>query len=386
MSISNSVRVVTPNDLSPAINIITWFLLIVSVLAVFARVGIMFLITKKLRLDDGLIFASLILASFQAACVTISTGNGYGQPVDSLSQAQETALMKSRYAAEMLFIGSIGLAKLCSWTFVILLIQRTRFIEWTMAGFVVAWAVAAEFAVGFQCGVPRSWNTVPDHPSCFNTRAWWNYFGITNILTELALIIVPISIVLPVQMRKKKKAIVSLCFMVRIFVILAIIQELYYRNTLPKNDDGTLPTWKITICVQTVQCFAILAACAPQIKPFLECLQSTGLKIYHVSGPQTAHGEYSLSHVGSVKNDHKLYCSTQCANETVITAAHGGRAWDAQSQSSQSRMIYETKTWVVEEQYISTSPSDMIHLFEDGPIEESVDIGPRGSERHFTPC
>lgn len=92
-------------------------------------------------------------------------------------------------------------------------------------------------------------------------------------------------------------------------------------------------------------------ACAPHLKPFMDGLQSTGLRLYYLPGETSERGEYAR--VSKAKAAaHELSGHVGVANSTAVSAGREQQDWDdTMSHSSQDHIIRETRTWVVEEQY-----------------------------------
>ncbi|RAL03502.1 uncharacterized protein BO80DRAFT_349999 [Aspergillus ibericus CBS 121593] len=341
--------VVTDTNRSPVIGILAWLFLVISILAGAARLVIKYAIARAFTMDDYLISVAMALSVLQTACVSIAARHGLGQEQSASSHGQLEAALKSVYAAEMLYVACLTFAKLSALMFMTFLMQRTRTVEWGLVVLISAWAVVAEFAVAFQCDLPRPWSWVDN--KCFDREAWWQFFGAMNVLTELALIVVPSLLVLQIQMAVARKTVVIGCFLTRLLVVGAIVTELVYRDRSKNAQDPMLAVWVVTICAQLVQCLAIVAACIPHLKPFMDGLQSTGLRLYYLPGERSRRTDYAY---GSKEQSvgHELSGLAGVVNRTTVLAGQRQRDWDdALSQTSQSRIIRETKTWVVEEQY-----------------------------------
>ncbi|RAL08468.1 uncharacterized protein BO97DRAFT_408306 [Aspergillus homomorphus CBS 101889] len=362
--------VVTDTNRSPIIGILAWLFMVIAVLSGGVRLLIKYVIVRRLTTDDYLISMSLIFGVLQTACVALAARNGYGQEQKASSQNQLAVALKAIYAAELLYIPCITFAKLSSLTFMTFLMQRTRKVEWGLIVLIAIWAVTAEFAVAFQCGLTKPWNWLTQ--ACFDRDAWWHYFGITNILTECALMILPILVVFKIQMRRTKKAVVIGCFSTRALVVTAIVLELVYRGKIDATqNEPLLVIWKVAICVQLVQCLAIVVASVPHLKPFMDGLQSTGLRLYHLPGQNSTHEQYE-SGPGRKKGNiaHELKELQGSAYDPTVITGHRQREWDDSiSQTSQSRIIRQTMTWTVEEHYDPNSTTESISI--DGKSNSS---------------
>ena len=96
---------------------------------------------------------------------------------------------------------------------------------------IILWAVTAELVAAFQCHLPNPWQFVGN--SCIDTvsselvehssmgsdgtqKSFWNYFGILNILTDAAVVLLPAIIVWRLQMNQKRKTVIISCFAARV--------------------------------------------------------------------------------------------------------------------------------------------------------------------------
>jgi hypothetical protein len=136
-------------------------------------------------------------------------------------------------------------------------------------------------------------------------------------------------------------------------VIIAIICQLAYASQLPSSSDSTFDSWAVTVSTQVAQTLSIVTACSPQFKPFLDNLRSSGMGLGMTSSNYgSKHRTYAVS---TFKNSrrmqgtqgsetHELVSMPHQGTETIVTST---REDDNESQSSQSRIIMETRTWTV---------------------------------------
>lgn len=134
-------------------------------------------------------------------------------------------------------------------------------------------------------------------------------------------------------------------------VVAAIICQLVFINRSTPSRDPTFDTAPATIATEFVQALSIVTSCAPQLKPFLDSLQSTGM---HLNGMTRSYnksstsGSYGRAGRSGGNNSQRLETlPPRDGNHTIVSTAK--RDWDADSQSSQTRIIRETRTWVVTE-------------------------------------
>lgn len=79
---------------TPAINVLTFFMLVTSILSVFTRLGTKYFMVRKWGLDDFFSIGAMVTCVGQSIAVSMATKSGLGQHLVSLSRAQELSMMK----------------------------------------------------------------------------------------------------------------------------------------------------------------------------------------------------------------------------------------------------------------------------------------------------
>ncbi|KAL1965585.1 hypothetical protein VTN77DRAFT_5669 [Rasamsonia byssochlamydoides] len=344
-----------------AANVVNWFLLVTAILAVLVRLGTKYFFVRRLTQDDYILCLALSIST------SLGVSRQFHDPLDSLSASQLLRALKCEYASTLLFVASLCLSKLSASLFVRGLTPDSldQNIAWVLGIVITVWGFVSEFVVAFQCRLPRPWDYIDN--TCVNRTAWWNFFGVVNILTEAALVVQPVLIILPLRTSLTKKIGIIACFAGRIVVMVAIILQLVYLNRASHASHSLLESWQNVVCTEVVQCLSIVASCMPQFKPFLDSLQSSGMRLYDMPGSTKRYGygsgdhrgqtsykstQASIGHRGGGGALHELIAVPQrLAHEATVTVTTGSkdRDWEVGSQSSQSRIIRETKTWTVAE-------------------------------------
>ncbi|KAF7588881.1 hypothetical protein BBP40_005066 [Aspergillus hancockii] len=335
-----------PNTWEPAVNVVTWFLMTTAILCVVTRLGTKFWIFRRWTIDDYLSIGSMLFCVAQSLAQSVAITDEYGEHFDTVTLKVES-IMKSQYAAALLFIISICLSKLAIIHFIWGLTPASsdRRIAVGLEIFTIIWAVTAIIASAFQCKPPRTWDYI--NGQCFDIRAWWNYFGITNILSEMGIITQAILIISGIQAHWTKKVTLASIFGLRIFKA-----NIFSINT-------TSATWSAVLSTQIVQCLSIVTACSPQFKPFMDSLRSTGMRIDGMTtSNMTSSRRYGVSsryRVSSMRNkstlhsvgDYEMDPIVENAHQTSVTATGALSECDAESQSSQTHIIREIRTFTV---------------------------------------
>ncbi|KAJ6127680.1 hypothetical protein N7471_008897 [Penicillium samsonianum] len=341
------------NTWTPAINVLTWFMLVTAILSVLTRLGTKYFFFRKFTIDDGFAAASMVLCIAQSIAVSLATSNGLGQHRDMLPDFMIESMMKAEYAATILYIASIACSKLSLLIFIRNLTPASldRRVALTLGAFIGIWAIASIFTASFQCHLPQTWNYL--NGTCFDRTAWWNYLGVTNMLSESGIIAQALLVIVRIQTDLSRKAGLSSVFLIRVVVIIAIICQLAYASHTSSSSDYTFDTWTVAVSTQMAQGLSIVTACSPQFKPFLDNLRSSGMGLGMSSsdGFGSKHKTYGVSTFKSRRTQdtrsdtHELVSlPRENTHRTVVTSAPDD---DTESQSSHSNIIMETRTWTV---------------------------------------
>ncbi|KAF5854956.1 hypothetical protein ETB97_010491 [Aspergillus alliaceus] len=202
----------------PTVNVVTWFLMTTAILCVLTRLGTKYWIFRRWTTDDYLSIVSMVLCAAQSLAMSMATANGYGEHYDRLSRESMDGIMKSQYAATILFITTMCVSKLALVHFIWSITPATsdRRVAIVLEIFTVLWGVTGVFGHAFQCKPPRSWDYIDGN--CFDIGAWGNYLAITNMLTEAGIIVQALLIIVGIQARWAKKVTLSSIFGLRIFL------------------------------------------------------------------------------------------------------------------------------------------------------------------------
>lgn len=159
-------------------------------------------------------------------------------------------------------------------------------------------------------------------------------------------------------------------------MIIATGLQLGFSKRAHGSTDLTLDLWLPALCTQFVQNLSIVTACVPYLKPFYLGLESGMIRtddlrrhgligVYGYGDDESAKSSTRRgprNTVGSAKSTtstglRKLEVQTAARNTQLnpnnlvgVEASSGVKAadWDRESQTSQSRIIKQTRTWGVD--------------------------------------
>ena len=157
-----------------------------------------------------------------------------------------------------------------------------RKITTALAALIALWALASDFSTTFQCSLSYPLIFI-NNTTCIKRTTFWTFFGILNVLTDLALVLLPLSIAWRIQVSTKRKIVIARCFVAAALVTPAIVTSLVYINRASSGGsdhrDPNFDSWPVVFANQVVQNLEIVTACIPYLKPFLESLESEMIPI-----------------------------------------------------------------------------------------------------------
>lgn len=124
------------------------------------------------------------------------------------------------YASSILapFISGAAKVSLCLLIRQIDNLGKLNMANLVLGGLVLVWIVTGFFSVVFQCPLPTPW-LAGSYEQCPNYGPIYVYNGIMDIITDLALCILPVAMMWHVQTTARRKAIVMGLFGTRIVFV-----------------------------------------------------------------------------------------------------------------------------------------------------------------------
>nr|POE92999.1 hypothetical protein CFP56_64106 [Quercus suber] len=152
---------------------------------------------------------------------------------DGLDAAQQTLLLKLEYAFINLSVVAIGAIRMA---FVLLYrrIFRGRVFaiaNWTLIAIIVGWTIAFFFALIFQCGSHFSaeWTSAETYGHyCTDSFGIMAVMGVSDVIIDMAILILPIGPVRQLQMDTKRKLGLLAIFSLGIFSVAAGITRMIF--------------------------------------------------------------------------------------------------------------------------------------------------------------
>ncbi|KAI6083297.1 hypothetical protein F4821DRAFT_245095 [Hypoxylon rubiginosum] len=272
-SASNRITI-TESHLNPMLQIVTYLLLAFTTLVLSFRLFTNILVKGRMpvSLEDLLFLSAFLFAVAESVTMVIPASNILGNDINQITTDELVGGLKAQYARDILFILSLSMAKLSSCRNIFILspndIHRlfARIIAWIIG----LWMVVCIFATAFQCGIKGPWMQEDNH--CIDQHAFLTFMCVMSIITDAALVALPLMVIYPLNMVLGERLGVMLFYCTRALIIPATICQIVYIPRLP-DPNYTLHVFPYSICVQVVQFLSFLAVCVVYFWPFIRSLQ-----------------------------------------------------------------------------------------------------------------
>ncbi|KAF5025650.1 hypothetical protein F66182_2256 [Fusarium sp. NRRL 66182] len=260
-------RVNLEADRSQELNVTTTVVLILSAVFVALRFWARY-IRVGYGADDWMTIAALVFVFITGGLNYGMIAHGMGKHAAVVSTPDQITFFKILLAFENIYVTAVMLIKLALLLMYLRIFPSRRFrvVSAIIAATVVAWWIAICAVCIFQCTpIRKAWLPWIDG-TCINLKASFVGNAIPNILTDVAILCLPVRQILKLQINFAQKMSLLVMFLLGSFVLFASI----YRFTTIMQFDILDTTWTLatacTWCVVEVSCGTI-ALCLPTLRP-----------------------------------------------------------------------------------------------------------------------
>ncbi|KAK5635985.1 hypothetical protein RRF57_011698 [Xylaria bambusicola] len=248
-------------------------------------------VTKAgLRIDDWFAVVSLIftlgLNGIFLAGTIEGVITGHSVVVNDLPVTNDLEILTQKYkyayqTTEKIVFGLIKTTILLLWRRLFARSRRLVIICHVMIAIIAAWTVAFFFETVFQCGTRWSLNWAPIFvflTMCTASLDVLTVFGVTDILTDLIILVMPIPLIWSLQMPQRKKIAVTGIFALGFFTIGAGIARLFYyleTSYHQKENPDFIADVTLTLLWSTIEVNVALIVCnLPVLGPIFRRFRS----------------------------------------------------------------------------------------------------------------
>ena len=226
--------------------------------------------------DDYFIFPALftVLIS-QAADMTLIQAGGVGRHVAYWEQSDSNVIvawLKIAFAVEFLYLLCICLTKLALLAIYlrILVGKRDRIIAWVLVGITIAAWISQTVACCLQC-IPfdYQWDKSIPGGSCFNQQEFYEYLSISNLITDVVMLILPIPTILTLKIGTQQKVALGFVFLTGSCGFVASILRFVTYFKVDLLSDVTYNSGQLVLWTIIEPGMYLISACLPAMRPLL---------------------------------------------------------------------------------------------------------------------
>ncbi|KAH8701088.1 hypothetical protein BGW36DRAFT_425884 [Talaromyces proteolyticus] len=329
-------------------------------------------ITGSCKWDDLFAGVGTAVGVAQVGVTLRAVGNGLGKTNELLSPIElrsSQKVVKDAYIANLLLIIGHCAAK----TSILFLLRRIHsdkaFVRIcnTVLTVIFLWIIASALAMSLQCNMSDPWFF---DKQCDAPTLRWQIIAAFDLLIEIALFVMSVSLVWNLHMRWTGKAIVVGSFGCRLLIIPICVIRLYYLEKVWESFDPSLESADLVILSQFLLHYSIMAATIPCVKPFViafntgwgQGLSSGGSNHYYykrsalntINNPAGSDQNARLPNPNSSSFEdtyhHEAHIST---GASLAFMRSGDERCDSTSNSHiQNMTIRQTREWSVEHECI----------------------------------
>ncbi|KAH7068725.1 hypothetical protein FB567DRAFT_249000 [Paraphoma chrysanthemicola] len=249
--------------------------------------------------DYGIVLA-MICSIGLTITIAFQAKWGMGQHISDLEPATMQSSLKAFWASLIVYYLSLGLTKgsMVLQYLRVFTTKRFQIAAWAIMGVVVVYTFWTVFSSIFACRPIRAFWTREEGAICINQFAMWFTNAGINIVTDFALIILPMPVIRNLNLGRRQKIALMSIFAVGGFVCVVSILRLQSlvaisNSTDPTYDNPPAATWS---SVETN--VGIICSCLPLLRPLLTRILPGAFTSQHRS---SSNGARQYATIGSTR-------------------------------------------------------------------------------------
>ena len=227
-----------------------------------------------------------VLAFGLSFTIDFGTSKGLGKHDFAIAETDRLALYGSEYAFTVLYNPALMTTKTSILIFYLRVAKDTQIIlknaSYTVLAIVNIAGVVLTFLNGFQCKPTRAAYLPNVHCNCLSVIILWLCSVPVNVITDLAILVLPFPVLTSIQLPRKQKAILVFTFTLGIFVTVVDVIRIYFLQqvidtqhslkTQEQIGNSTDFAWTASMALMwsAVEVnTGIICACIPTLRPFI---------------------------------------------------------------------------------------------------------------------
>ncbi|RMZ87930.1 hypothetical protein DV736_g4840, partial [Chaetothyriales sp. CBS 134916] len=278
-------------DRGPATSAVTIIFVVIATVFVAARFFTRGYLVRRITQDDWWMLAAWILSASFSVSIVVATHYGLGKHKDSIPDNSFASLRKAEYAVSVLYNPALMLTKTSIIVFYLSVMSKDvdvvfKWLNWFTLGLVNLAGLGLTLYSIFQCMPVLAGYTypTPSNAKCTDTVTLYLSSAPVNIITDVAILLLPIPILTGLRLPKKQKIILVVTFSFGIFIAVVDVVRLAYLQSASiellksttgsggigqvqnDNDFSWYASFSFMWCAIEVN-VGCICACVPSLKP-----------------------------------------------------------------------------------------------------------------------
>ncbi|KAF2247906.1 hypothetical protein BU26DRAFT_322807 [Trematosphaeria pertusa] len=185
----------------------------IALITVLLRLYTRFFLVRCAGVEDYMVTLAMICSIGLTICIGIQAEYGMGRHIAELKPQDMRHTLKAFWASLIVYYLSLGLTK----SSILLQYRRVfptkkfRIACWATMGVVIAYTIWTVFGSIFACLPIRAFWTKEQPSKCINQFAMWFTNAAINIVTDFAIIILPMPVIRRLNLaRRQKQALIGI--------------------------------------------------------------------------------------------------------------------------------------------------------------------------------
>lgn len=289
MSTSPASETVAIEDRGPAVFAVTTATLVLASTFVIARLICRQFIVKNISWDDRIIILAWFIAFGLSFTINFGSRKGLGRHDEDVRDEDWGTLRRCEYVFSVLYNPALMATKTSILIFYLRISRNTqkilRLASWVTLGVVNVAGTVLTFMNIFQCRpINAAWSVWEDESKCIPLLTEFICASPVNIVTDLAILALPIPVLTGMRLPPRQKTILVLTFGLGIFVTIVDVVRIYYLQqaiwsapTSPTNDPNSkfgqeefAYNASLSLMWSAVEVnIGMTCACIPTLKPLI---------------------------------------------------------------------------------------------------------------------
>ncbi|KAH7633885.1 major facilitator superfamily domain-containing protein [Sordaria sp. MPI-SDFR-AT-0083] len=220
-------------DRGPAVFVVTTVTICLATLFVAARMVSRIGIVRRVGWDDYIIVLAWLISMFLSLTIAMATKRGLGRHDVNIDHQHQAGLRMCEYVFSILYNPALMATKTSILVFYLRLAKNTqkilRMASWAVLVVVNVAGTILTFMNIFQCTPMRAaWDVTIEAAKCLPLLTEFICSAPVNIVTDLAILALPIPVLTGMRLPPRQKTILIFTFALGIFVTVVDVVRIYY--------------------------------------------------------------------------------------------------------------------------------------------------------------